>query len=45
MGLHRCTEAECPFVGKPSTRGSCRCHKTDEEVLKERVSVLSVTLT
>ena len=32
MGLHRCTEPECPHVGQQTSR-SCRCHKTNEEVL------------
>ncbi len=35
MGLHRCTEAECPFLGQ-ATSDSCRCHKTDVQVLREQ---------
>ena len=35
MGLHRCTEPECPFVGQTTSR-SCRCHKTNEEVLTKQ---------
>lgn len=33
MSLHRCSEAECPYLGEPSSR-HCRCHRTDEEVLR-----------
>ena len=33
MGLHRCTEPECPFIGQTTSR-SCGCHKTDYEVLR-----------
>lgn len=39
MGLHRCTESECPFIGQTTSR-SCGCHKTNEEVLEARVAVL-----
>ncbi len=42
MGLHRCTEAECPFLGKTTSR-SCGCHKTDEQVLtKQRDDLLAL---
>lgn len=39
MSLHRCTEAECPFVGQTTNR-SCRCHRTDEQVQGERIASL-----
>jgi hypothetical protein len=39
MGLHRCTEVECPYLGQATSR-SCGCHKTDEQILQERVAVL-----
>lgn len=43
MSPHLCTEPECPFEGQPTGR-SCRCHKTDEQVLRERVTVLEAAL-
>lgn len=39
MSLHRCTEAECPFVGQITSR-SCRCHKTDLEMLEGAIKAL-----
>ena len=33
MGLHRCTEPECPHIGQATSR-SCGCHRTDEHVLR-----------
>lgn len=32
--IHRCTTTECPFIGQRTSR-SCRCHQTDEQVLRE----------
>lgn len=43
MGLHRCTEQECPYLGQTSGRG-CGCHKTDEQVLQGRVERLEKAL-
>lgn len=43
MSLHRCTETECPFIGQTTSR-SCLCHKTDEQVLAERVKDLTIAL-
>lgn len=31
--LHKCTDTECPFVGQRTSR-HCRCHQTDEQVLR-----------
>lgn len=39
MGLHRCTEADCPDFGKPSAR-HCGCHKPDETVLREALQAI-----
>ncbi|WBU27633.1 hypothetical protein OOZ54_13265 [Rhodopseudomonas palustris] len=36
---HRCTEAECPYVGQPSPAG-CGCHKTTHQLLKERAAAV-----
>lgn len=33
MSLHRCSTAECPFVGQATNKG-CGCHQTDEQVLR-----------
>ncbi len=44
MGLHRCTEPECPFVGQTTSR-SCGCHKTDEQVLTAANKALANALT
>lgn len=43
MGLHRCTFAECPFVGRQTSRG-CNCHKSDEQVLSEVASKMLAAL-
>lgn len=43
MTLHRCTEGECPFVGQRTGRG-CRCHKTDEQVLRENSAAMLTAL-
>lgn len=32
MTLHRCTDAECPYLGQ-ATNKACGCHQTDEQVL------------
>lgn len=32
--LHRCTEAQCPHFGQRTDRG-CKCHRTDEQVLRD----------
>ncbi len=40
---HRCTEKECPFVGQVTSK-SCRCHKTAEQMLAERVEELEAAL-
>lgn len=40
---HRCTEKECPFVGQVTSK-SCRCHKTAEQMLVERVAELEAAL-
>lgn len=40
---HRCTEKECPFVGQVTSK-SCRCHKTAEQMLSERVAELEAAL-
>lgn len=32
--LHKCTDAECPFVGQRTDR-TCGCHQTDEQVLRD----------
>lgn len=43
MSLHRCSTAECPFVGQHTTR-SCECHKTDEQVLRATIADLRAAL-
>ena len=43
MSLHRCTTPECPFVGQVTSRG-CKCHKTDEQVLRAMNADLLVAL-
>lgn len=42
MMLHKCTEAECPFLGQ-RTRG-CGCHQTDEQVLRAENARLRAAL-
>jgi len=41
--IHRCTDPECPFVGQVTSK-SCGCHKTAEQMLKERVAKLEAAL-
>lgn len=41
--IHRCTEKACPFVGQVTSK-SCRCHKTAEQMLQERVAELEAAL-
>jgi hypothetical protein len=43
MGLHRCTEAECPYEGDLSP-SSCGCHKTDERIMADAANALLVAL-
>lgn len=43
MGLHRCTTAECPFVGERTAR-DCNCHKSDEQVLREAAAAMLAAL-
>lgn len=40
MTLHRCTEAQCPYLGQRSPTTGCACHKTDEQVLRETLRAL-----
>jgi len=41
--IHRCTDKGCPFVGQVTSK-SCGCHKTAEQMLKERVEELEAAL-
>ena len=41
--IHRCTDTGCPFVGQVTSK-SCGCHKTAEQMLKERVEELEGAL-
>lgn len=43
MALHRCITAECPFVGQVTNRG-CKCHQTDEQVLRVTIADLMEAL-
>ena len=41
---HKCEESGCPNFGKPTSRSSCRCHKTREEMMMERIGWLEGVL-
>lgn len=41
--VHRCTDPDCTFVGQVTSK-SCGCHKTAEQMLKERVEELEAAL-
>lgn len=36
---HICSDIQCPCDGKPSA-SSCRCHKTKEQMMRERIAYL-----
>lgn len=36
---HRCTTADCPFLGQFTDRG-CKCHKTPEQLRDEEIVAL-----
>lgn len=31
---HICDEKDCPYFGQPSPANSCRCHKTELQMLR-----------
>ena len=41
---HNCDESDCPNFGKPTSKSSCRCHKTREEMMMERIGWLEAAL-
>lgn len=36
VSLHRCPHRDCDYFGQPTDRG-CRCHISDEQVLREQI--------
>lgn len=41
---HICSESECIYLGQRTTAGMCRCHKSNEEMLHQRVDALASAL-
>ncbi len=41
---HICDTRECPCFGQPSSAGSCRCHKTAEQMMTEEIAGLRAAL-
>ena len=38
---HRCTTAECPYLGQLTDNLSCGCHRKEAEIMREKLALLT----
>lgn len=38
---HRCTTAECPYLGQLTDNLSCGCHRKEAEIMREKLDLLT----
>lgn len=38
---HRCTTAECPYLGQLTDHLSCGCHRKEAEIMREKLALLT----